>query len=375
MKRILLLIKHNKNRHLLSQWLTEHYQVLSPSSEENFVLNGKQMLTQNFDLCFIDFGAIHQLRKEMLAQREKAIPTFLPFVFLTTLQDVGFSTDHLEQLIDDIVYVPIQKIELQTKLRVLLRSRSYSLQLQIAKEKLKDALSEEKELNQLKSHFVSMVSHEFRNPLNSISGMAQILKAYGDHLSPEKKADVFEQLQRNVSKMTNLLDDVLVISRKDLGKLKLNPAPLELETFCRSLISEIQTVFNHKQLINFTYQGEQPEVNLDPKLLHHVLTNLLANACKYSPKDSVIDFEVYCQSREIIFKIGDRGIGIPESDIPSLFNSFYRASNSQGFQGTGLGLAIAKEYVELHQGAIAVDSQLEVGTTFTVTIPTKLRLN
>lgn len=230
MKRILLLIKHNKNRHLLSQWLADYYQVLSPSSEENFVLTGKQMLTQNFDLCFIDFGAIHQLREEMLEQREKAIPIFLPFVFLTTLQDIGFSTDHLEQLIDDMIYLPIQKIELQTKLRVLLRSRSYSLQLQIAKDELKNALTEEKELNQLKSRFVSMVSHEFRNPLNSISGMAQILKAYGDNLSPEKKTDVFEQLQRNVSKMTELLDNVLVISRKDMGKLKFHPAPLKLET-------------------------------------------------------------------------------------------------------------------------------------------------
>ena len=187
----------------------------------------------------------------MLARREVEIPTFLPFVFLTKLQDIGFSTDHLESLIDDIVYIPIEKIELQTKLRVLLRSRSYSLQLQTATKELNNALSQEKELNQLKSRFVSIVSHEFRNPLNSISGMTQILKTYGDNLSPEKKADVLEQLQRNVTKMTTLLDDVLVISRKDMGKLKFNPAPLELEIFCRGLISEIQTVFNHKQSINF----------------------------------------------------------------------------------------------------------------------------
>ncbi|MGL5077489.1 MAG: sensor histidine kinase, partial [Waterburya sp.] len=253
--------------------------------------------------------------------------------------------------------------------RVLLRSRSYSLQLQTAQAELNQALAEEKELNQLKSRFVSMVSHEFRNPLNGISGMTQILKAYDDRLTPEKKAEVLGGLQRNVTKMTNLLDDVLVISRTELGKLEFNPALLELESFCRDLISEIQTVFNHKQTINFVYQAEQKTFNLDSKLLHHILTNLLSNACKYSPQDSIVDFEIANINSELIFIIRDRGIGIPPQDMPKLFNSFYRASNSEGFQGTGLGLAIAKEYVELHQGAIAVESELEVGTTFKVTIP------
>lgn len=371
MKSILLLIEHQQNRQMLCQSLEEDYWVLSPEIDADFAVVGEQLLKEDFDLCFIDFAAIHLLRQKMLDRRDAAVPTFLPFVFLTTLKDVGLSSDHLEQLIDDLIYLPIPKKELQTKIRVLLRSRSYSLQLQTAQEELNNALTAEKELNNLKSRFVSMVSHEFRNPLNSISGMAQILKTYGDNLSSEKKADVFNQLQRNVSKMTELLDNVLIISRKDLGKLKFNPAPLKLKTFCRGLINEIQTAFNHKQSINFSYQSKQVEFNLDCKLLHHILTNLLANACKYSPKDSEIDFEVSCQSTEIIFKIGDRGIGIPASDIPSLFNSFYRASNSQGFPGTGLGLAIAKEYSELHQGAIAVESELEVGTTFIVTIPTK----
>ena len=185
MKRILLLIEHYQNRQVLSQWLREQYQILSP--EDNFPETGKQLLEETFDLCFIDFGAIHQLREPMIAKREAEIPVFLPFVFLTALQNIGFSTDHLEPLVDDIVHLPIKKIELQTKLRILLRWRSDSLQLQAAQKKLNDALSQERELNQLKSRFVSIVSHEFRNPLNSISGMTQILETYGDKLSSEKK--------------------------------------------------------------------------------------------------------------------------------------------------------------------------------------------
>ena len=371
MKRILVLVGHEQNRHLLSQWLEGQYQILSPQTGSNFVAEGERLLESEFDLCFIDFATIDVLRRQMLARRDRAIPLFLPFVFLTKIQDIGLSTDHLEPLIDDIVYLPAKKIELQTKLRVLLRSRSYSLQLQAVQAELDKTLAEEQELNQLKSRFVSIVSHEFRNPLNSISGMAQILEAYGDNLSADKKEQVLQQLRRNVTKMTELLDDVLVISRQDMGKMQFNPAPLELRTFCRGLISEIQTIYNNKQSVNFICPELAEQFNLDRRLLHHILTNLLSNACKYSPQDSVIDFEVCSLSSEaVLFTIRDRGIGIPAEDIPNLFEPFYRASNSEGIQGTGLGLAIVKQYIELHQGEIAVESELEAGTTLKITIST-----
>ena len=368
-QKILLLIEHNKNRQLLSEVLEPYYRVLNPENNIDFSEAGAQMLESDFDLCFMDFTAIHLLRDKMLARRQIAIPIFLPFVFLTTFQDVGISTDHLEPIIDDIVHLPVEKIELHTKIRVLLRSRSYSLQLQAAKEELNQNLLKEQELNKTKSRFVSTVSHEFRNPLNSISGMAQILETYGDKLDLEKKAKVLQQLRRNVTKMTDLIDNVLIITRKDLDRLQFEPETLNLELFCRSLIGEIQTAFGRPQTINFVYHVQQQEFSLDKKLLNHILTNLLTNACKYSPSDSTVDFEVDTQDSELRFTVRDRGIGIPSEDIPKLFNSFYRASNSQDYQGTGLGLAIAKEYVEFHQGTIFVESELEVGTTFIVTIP------
>jgi len=365
--RILLLVEHQQNRQLLAKVLKARYQVLAPEVGADFVAVGEQMLTENFDLCFIDYTAIHHLREQMLARREAAIPLFLPFVFLTTLQDVGLSTDHLEPLIDDIIHLPVEKVELRTKIRVLLRSRSYSLELKSTQNKLNQALAKEKESNQIKSRFISTVSHEFRNPLNSISGMAQILEAYSEKLSPEKKAAVLQQLRRNVSKMTDLLNDVLLLSQKDMDKLRFNPAPVELEEFCHSVISEVRTAF--KTTIDFDYQVEAREFNLDRNLLDRVLTNLLTNACKYSLKDSSIDFQVRRQEQELIFTIRDRGIGIPNEDLPYLFDSFYRASNSQQYQGTGLGLSIAKDYVQQHQGKITVTSELSVGTTFRIVIP------
>ena len=367
MKRILLLLERQQNRHMLSKCLAEQYEILT--LEDNFADARAQLQSEAFDLCFIDFAAISRLRSQILAKRRRAVPTFLPFVFLTSLQSIGFSTDSLELLVDDIIYLPTQKKELLARVRILLRSRSYSLQLQATKEELNTALSQEKELNQLKSRFVSTVSHEFRNPLNSISGMTQILQTYGEGLSTDKKTEVLAQLKRNVTKMIVLLDDVLAISRTDLGKLEFAPDGLNLESFCYGLIDEVQPSLNTKQLIKFNYQLEQQNFNLDRKLLHHILTNLLINASKYSPQDKAIDFTVTQIESKLVFEVGDRGIGIPAKDLPQIFDSFYRASNTQGFQGTGLGLAIVKQYVELHHGAIAVESELNVGTTFTVTIP------
>ena len=368
MNHILLLIGHQKNRQLLAGALAEGYRVTAPDVEAELAIAREKILKEDFDLCFIDQTAVRHLRQTILARREAAIPLFLPFVFLTTMQEIGISTDHLEPLIDDIIHVPIEKIELKTKIRVLLRSRLYSLQLQAAKEKLNHSLMQEKESNQIKSGFISKVSHEFRNPLNSISGMAQILETYGEKLTPEKKAEVLQQLRRNVIKMSDLLDEVLLIGQKEMGKLQFNPTSIQLEKFCRGVINEVQTAFDRQQKIDFSYRAE-PEYNLDSKLLDYILTNLLANACKYSPQDSVIDFEIHVETSELIFIIRDRGIGIPTEDIPHLFDSFYRASNSRGYQGTGLGLTIVKEYVEFCRGTISVISELEVGTTFSVKIP------
>lgn len=370
MNRILLLIKHQQNRCLLAQWLAEIYEVLSPDTEDDFTDRATELLDKPFDLCLVDFPIIRQLRPEITAIRTKSQPLFLPFVFLTTHENIGISTDHLEPLIDDIICIPIEKMELSGRLRVLLRSRSYSLELQAANQKLATALSQEQDLNQLKSQFVSMVSHEFRNPLNGISGMTQILERYGDNLTSEKKAEILQQLKHNISKMVDLLDNVLIISRQDVGKLKFKPEPLELETFCRGLIDEIQINLPQKQQINLIYRPEEIEFALDCNLLHHILSNLLSNACKYSPQNSTIDLEINYQSSKLFFIVRDRGIGIPAEDLSNLFDSFYRAQNVNGIQGSGLGLTIVKKYVELHQGEIAVESKINQGTTFTVILPT-----
>ncbi|MBD2580043.1 ATP-binding protein [Oscillatoria sp. FACHB-1406] len=226
----------------------------------------------------------------------------------------------------------------------------------------------QQERHSLNSYFVSMVSHEFRNPLNSISGIAQMLELYDTRLSPDKKKELFQRMQKGIERTIELLDDVLLLGRADAKKLEFNPAPLNLENFCRGALAEVHIEEIETTKVEFTYRGNK-EANVDKSLLRHILVNLLSNAIKYSPEKKLIQFDVVCSDAGTVFKVTDCGIGIPLEDRQHLFNTFHRATNVGLIKGTGLGLAIVKQCVELHGGEIEVSSEVGKGTTFTVSIP------
>jgi signal transduction histidine kinase len=240
-----------------------------------------------------------------------------------------------------------------------------------------ETLEKERELNELKSRFVAMVSHEIRNPLNTILAATQILENYSDKWSVDKKREFFERIKKNVKTMTALLDNVLIIGRSDQRRLEVKPVPLDLEKFTGNLIEEIKLSTSCKHVITFEKHTNEACVNqsqcisvcLDENLLRHILTNLLTNAIKYSPEGSTVRFKLLCQNEQAIFQIQDEGIGISPEDQQQLFESFQRASNVKNIPGTGLGLAIVKRCVDLQGGNIAVTSEIGVGTTFTVTLP------
>ncbi len=238
----------------------------------------------------------------------------------------------------------------------------------IAEVETQKALEQEKELNQLKSRFVSMVSHEFRNPLNIIQGYAALLEKKGAGWSQEKQAEVLQKIRKSVNNVVGLLDDVLVISKGQVSSQAFNPTIINLKQFCQNLVTEMQLVANPKHQIFLLAPEHEIQVNLDEKALQQILTNLLSNAIKYSPKGGDILFELAYYDKAITFKIEDKGIGISTEDQQKLFQSFYRAKNVGNIPGTGLGLAIVKQAVELHQGEINVTSHLGSGTTFTITI-------
>lgn len=234
------------------------------------------------------------------------------------------------------------------------------------------ALEIERELNELKSNFISMVSHEFRNPMAAIRTSAEILQSYNQQLTEEKRSKYFEQIKIAIESMLKLLDEVLLLGRSETGRLKYEPETLDLEEFCRNLIENILLGSKSQHKFNFTCQGECSKVAMDRSLLEYIFNNLLSNAIKYSPPGSEINFDLNCQDEITTIQVQDRGIGIPLKDRERLFETFYRASNVSRIQGTGLGLAIVKKCVDLHQGQIHLESEVGVGTKVTVRLPSKL---
>jgi signal transduction histidine kinase len=254
-----------------------------------------------------------------------------------------------------------------------LRVANEMLQLEVAERRqieadLQAALDKEKELNQLKLRFTSMVSHEFRTPLTGIQTSADILKRYSSKLSDESKADKLERIQTHVSHMVTLLNDVMSINRADALGLEYNPRLTDLRDYCRSIAHEFQLTggSHHIQCVT----DETPTLALvDAKLLRQALTNLITNAMKYSARGTTVAIALKAEGDHAIIRVRDQGIGIPEDDQKDLFEIFHRAQNVGKVQGTGLGLTIAKQAVEAHGGTIAVQSVLNRGTEFTICLP------
>ena len=234
---------------------------------------------------------------------------------------------------------------------------------------IQNALQTERELNDLKSRFVSMTSHEFRTPLGIIASSAGIVQDYGDRLDDAKKQKHLTRIQDSVVHMTQLLEDVLTLSRAEADRISLKLVPTFILDFCEEIIEELS--FNDDGArINLHVETALPDAFLaDQRILRQILTNLLSNALKYSPAPGEVYLRIAASTQSIDIAVQDQGIGIPTDDLKHLFHSFHRATNVGNIPGTGLGLSIVKRLVELHQGEILCDSQLDVGTTFTVRLP------
>jgi predicted ATPase/signal transduction histidine kinase/tRNA A-37 threonylcarbamoyl transferase component Bud32 len=236
-------------------------------------------------------------------------------------------------------------------------------------EQYRKVLVKEKELNELKSRFITMASHEFRTPLTTIMGSVELIKHYGRNWNEEKRTQYLERIQNTVQHMTELLEDVLLLGKAEANKLDFKTTLLDLPQFCGNLIEELKIGIKDAREIAFSCSGQSEPILVDEKLLGHILGNLLSNAIKYSPIDTVIDFKLIFKDTSIIFLIQDRGIGISEEDLKQLFEPFHRGSNVGKIAGTGLGLAIVKKSVEKHSGEIAVRSKVGEGTIVEVAIP------
>jgi PAS domain S-box-containing protein len=241
---------------------------------------------------------------------------------------------------------------------------------------LRQALAKEKELGELKSRFVAMASHEFRTPLATIQVASDLLKHYSDKMTPAKKLDRINKIQNEVRNMTELLEDVLTIGKVEAGKVELKLVQVNLEDFCREVIEEFNLSVVAEHSIEFSVSSKYNLTShiavVDTKLMRQVIINLLSNAIKYSPHSyKVVHVQLSYDDDAFSLSFQDHGIGIPAEDLEKIFDSFHRAQNVGSIPGTGLGLAIAKASVDLHGGTINIDSQVNTGTTISVTIPNR----
>lgn len=230
-------------------------------------------------------------------------------------------------------------------------------------------LAREKELSQLKSNFVSMVSHEFRTPLGIIQSSAELLREFHQKMLPDERAEQLDSITRNTRRMAGMMEGVLVLSRLDAGKLDFNPAPLDLNLFCRRVVDEVLSATNRRCTIELTVNPVPFEAQADEQLLGHIFTNVLSNAVKYSEPGATVRFVLHRDGQDAVCLVCDRGIGIPTEDQQQLFKAFNRGSNVGTRPGTGLGLLLVKRCSELHGGAVRVESKLGEGTTVTVRLP------
>lgn len=240
----------------------------------------------------------------------------------------------------------------------------------LAEAELMATLQREKELSDMKSKFVSMASHEFRTPLATILSSSELIEHYSETLSAEDRAGVIGGMKSAVQRMSALLDDVLTIGKSDAGVLKYHGGAMYLRAFCEQVTGTFRLAAGKDHVLEFEHNLPEDElVEMDERLLHHIVDNLLTNAAKYSAAGKTIRLSVMREGAELHISVTDQGIGIPEKDQAHLFEGFFRASNVDKRLGTGLGLAIVKKAVESHSGRISFTSVEGQGTQFDVRLP------
>jgi signal transduction histidine kinase len=240
------------------------------------------------------------------------------------------------------------------------------------REEARAALERERELNSLKSTFVTMVSHEFRNPLTAIVCATEVLQLHAETEEATDSATTREYLGailKASDRMCRLMDELLLLGRIESGALRFNPIEISPMELCESLRRDVGAPDRQARVEIRSALAADETASLDPTLLRHTLLNLMTNALKYSPTDRPVTVSVRSEGDQVCFEVEDRGIGIPEKDQERMFRAFFRASNVGSVQGTGVGLSIARQCARLHGGHLAFRSAAGQGTTFTLRLP------
>lgn len=277
------------------------------------------------------------------------------------------SKDKLKQLNTELEL----KVEERTRELALLVNKleNANTDLRTAQKEIEQALAKEKQLNELKSRFVSMASHEFRTPLSTILSSTSLLEKYGTNSEFEEKREKhYDRIKSNVRALTNILNDFLSLDKLQEGSTQCTYEVFNLKQLAKNVVDEQEELKKPGQTLFFNFKGIE-EVNLDINIIKNCLNNLLSNAIKYSSDKKSIYLNIITSEKDVSIEVIDEGIGIPEEEQVHLFERFFRAKNVTNIQGTGLGLTIVKRYVELMKGTIDFTSAYMKGTTFTIKLP------
>lgn len=240
--------------------------------------------------------------------------------------------------------------------------------LAVSKGEVMRALEREKELNELKSRFITTASHEFRTPLGTILSSVSLIGRYDASADSEKRRKHVERIKSAVNNLTEILNDFLSIEKLEEGIIRCKPEETDLKKLLQEIVDDMRSLAQKGQAITFMYEGD-PFVVVDPQLVKNAMMNLVSNAIKYSGENGVIQVVAKIDDDGIHISVQDNGIGIPEEDVHHIFERFYRAKNSGNIQGTGLGLNIVRKYIELMGGTITCTSVYNEGSTFIVELP------
>ncbi len=343
------------------------YKVLFAKNGESAITRAQKTLP---DLILLDvmmpgidgFETCRQLKAHTVTQQ-------IPIIFMTALKETMEKVRGFELGAVDYITKPIQPEEVLARVNTHLTIQRLQHDLLEKNQELSAALDREKELNVLKSRFISMASHELRNPMTILQLSLDLLKRYHTRMPPEKQAKELENMEQTLKLMQNLLDEVLMASKAEAGRFQYKPRRLDASELCQRVFQSFQQMSEHSHTLLFSCEGKDFHLSADPELLEHIFSNLLSNAIKYSPTGGTVTFEMVRQSEAIVCRVSDQGIGISEEDQQHLFDAFHRGKNVGNIKGTGLGLSIVKEFVKLHHGTISVESEVNQGTTFTIVFP------
>ncbi len=341
MYRILLLLDHKTNRALLSDWLRQHYEVVIPD-------NGTS-LDVPYDLCLIDGPTLDRLWQEVRLRKAEEAPTFLPVVLITSQREAELLTRHLWKTVDELIRVPIEKLELQARVEILLRTRQLSQELKLRNEDLET--------------FFHAMSHDVRAPLRAIKSFARLLQEEeAERLGVQGRHDL-ERIQSVAAQMQEIIDGVVDFARVERADRQLQP--VALDQLVQRCLQNLDLEVEQRQAM-VVIDGELPMAQGNVVLLMLALTNLLSNALKFVLPGvrPIVTIRAAITRQVCRLEIEDNGIGIAPEDHLRLFRPFVQLHGVEVYGGVGLGLATARKAVELMGGRIGIISRIEQGSVF-----------